>query len=793
MSTPLIALSCIVGNEEAVIERFIRSFAPVTKRMIFTHAAGKDVKYDSTNEIIDRVCEELEIDVTQMDYFNSEDWPHVDNFAKARNMAWVPHDPETAKYLLWADADDLLSSVTADILRQAAETGSSDVYVVPYEVRGKSQIIYRERMVRNDGCSKWRFPVHEVLGFTREVTYHVLKQAAVIHAPLSDKKHITTRNLTILQDSIKDGARHLFFLSQESLEKQHLPAFYAYSKAALAHPGLDSPEHYEILINLAQNQADTKEGQELAKTYAARAFEILPDRRESLALLASYALIDGRKDESLHLARLMASISMPRKAYWSLNREWYAWRGFYLLTQILRANDKEQEGLRLEQEEFQKHGAIFSICHPTYKRPHQALAMRELYLSRASNPMAVEYIFGIHHDDKESLALLSGYRHVITEGEGCCPNTLAPLKASTGKFVMIVADDLFPPEAWDDQILTVLSSEARDLTDVAEEWSTLKMALAFNDSFRPDWRTHLCHGFMTRPWLDEYMKDPWPGTGIFSDNEFSFRARKAGIIIECPQIVFDHRHYSNGKAAIDETYKDQNQRKNYEEGHRLLMERNPDYVDAPKSWTLAEKLDQVKARCGGFIVRFLQIGAHDGRSLDPIVERIYQEQWEGVFVEPQPTIFKKLCQNHPAREGLHFENCAIGEIDGKCKFYSFKDDGKLPYHATMLAGFSKDALIYNGHGYKGEIEETSVVCLSLESLLAKYKIEALDVLQIDTEGYDFEILKMLEKTPLRPMLIHYEHGILSGKDRKACQRMLKGMGYTITVLDIDTMAYMEGK
>lgn len=788
-----ICLCVIVGNEEAVIERFIRSFHKVTDRMLFTIAVGNQSE-DHTTEIIDRVCEELEIFGTILDYKNKEDWPHVDNFAAARAIAWDNYDPELAEYLLWADADDLISEESAEMLKEAAASKESDVFIVPYEVRGKSQIIYRERMVKNDGCSFWRFPVHELLGFNREVTYRVIKDAAIVHAPLPDKKTSEGRNRTILESAIQDGARHLFFLSQEACQRGQIETFKIYAKAALAHPGLDTTEHYELLINLAQNEGNCDQ----AKTHAARAFEMMPDRREALALLACYALIDGRNDEAFYLAKIMAAIPMPRKAYWTLNRDWYTWKGFYLLTQTMRASGKHAEAEKLERDQFEKNGMTFSICHPTYLRPEQALAIRDLYLGRAKNPMAVEYIFGLHHNDAESIKLLSGFRHTVTDKEGCCPNTLEPMKASTGKFIMVIADDLIPPEGWDEQILEALRDKTGDGNVTCDiyipPWEECGLVLNFNDSLRRD--GHMCHGFMTRPWLEEYLEDPWPGTGIFSDNEFTYRARKAEIVIEAPEIVFEHRHYSTGKVPMDATYADQNQNKNYVEGLKLFRKRNPDapqtymeIIETPSTeFSFRVAVENLISRKGKDLT-FLQIGAHDGKTNDEIYPFALLHEWNGIVVEPQPKIFKKLRENYEGREEqIKLENMAIARRSPTAPLFIFDPaNSDLPYHATMLASFSKEALIHNGHGYRGGIIEIEVPTISLADLIEKYGIKALDILQIDTEGYDFEILKMLAETELRPEIIRFEHAMLPNSGMEARQ-ILVSLGYKVEMIGIDTIA-----
>lgn len=795
MKQPLICLCAIVGNEESVIERFIRSFFKVADAMVFVRAIGSE-EADGTEEIIYRTCRELGIAFEFRDYSQEKEWPHVDDFAKARNLAWKLGGVTTVKYLLWADADDLIDEKSAASLRREAELGTRDVYIVPYEVRGKAQIVHRERMVRNDGCSRWHYAIHEMLEFTREVTYSALKDAVIAHAPLAGKSPSMGRNMRILQHEIKDGARYLFFLSQQYSESGQIHEFEMCAKAALAHPGLELLERYEILINLAQNKAN-----EESKGYASLAYQLMPDRREALALLACYAMIDGRNEEAFLLAKHMSSLPIPKKTYWTLNRDWYLWKGFYLLTQTMRAVGRGQDALKLEQEQFQKAGAIFSICHPTYLRPEQALAIRELYLSRADNPMAVEYIFGIHHDDPQSLALLSGFRHTVTDREGCCPNTHEALKASTGKFIMVIADDLIPPQGWDTQILNIIPNvECGLVLDMDPPMICAYMGgpfvLNFNDQLRTD--GHLCHAFMTRPWLETLLADPWPGTGIFSDDEFTYRARKAGIVVEAPQIVFEHRHFINGKAPMDATYEDQNKRSNYEEGRRLLMERNPDLKvrELPQAIRV-EPVDifslaiMEMMRVKGENIRFLQIGAHDGKTLDPLRPWIERLHWGGVLVEPQIAMFEKLKENYADRWNLFFENAALGWEDGVAKLYAFALNQNLPEHATMLASFSKEALIHNGHGYKGEIEALDVRSITLKSLVEKHKIERVDLLQIDTEGFDFEIIKMLEATELRPTIIHFESAMFGEGGKRECYGLLASMGYRVSTVGIDSLACLK--
>ena len=68
--------------------------------------------------------------------------------------------------------------------------------------------------------------------------------------------------------------------------------------------------------------------------------------------------------------------------------------------------------------------------------------------------------------------------------------------------------------------------------------------------------------------------------------------------------------------------------------------------------------------------------------------------------------------------------------------------------------------------YEHQIEPEEVEACTLMEAIESCKITSLDLLQIDTEGFDFEIIKMLDFKKLTPLVIHYEHIHLSNKDKK---------------------------
>ena len=85
---------------------------------------------------------------------------------------------------------------------------------------------------------------------------------------------------------------------------------------------------------------------------------------------------------------------------------------------------------------------------------------------------------------------------------------------------------------------------------------------------------------------------------------------------------------------------------------------------------------------------FVQIGAHDGAMHDPLRRLVATLGFKGVMVEPQPEPFRRLVERYKGREGLHFENAAIADVDGTKTLYRIRPDAVgVPDSATQLASF----------------------------------------------------------------------------------------------------------
>ena len=148
-------------------------------------------------------------------------------------------------------------------------------------------------------------------------------------------------------------------------------------------------------------------------------------------------------------------------------------------------------------------------------------------------------------------------------------------------------------------------------------------------------------------------------------------------------------------------------------------------------------------------------------------------------MEPLPDVFDRLRATYADRPELVFENVAINDVPGETDFYRHPlwDDCSGLQITTRRQRRAGDLII-----------KTRVVCMTLQQLLEKHKITAIDLLQIDTEGFDYNIIKQIPWQRIKPKIIHYEHKHLK-HTQNDCKRLLEAQGYMIEKKGHNTLAY----
>jgi len=202
----------------------------------------------------------------------------------------------------------------------------------------------------------------------------------------------------------------------------------------------------------------------------------------------------------------------------------------------------------------------------------------------------------------------------------------------------------------------------------------------------------------------------------------------------------------------------------------------------------------------------VQVGSNDGCQGDPIAELLRNNsKWNVIFIEPLPHIFRRLRANYPGSPKYRFENIAIAEKKERRRLYFVSDEIKkirsdIPFWYDQLGSFDKGHILKHSMllglsrtQLEAFIASEEVPCEPLTEVLERNRITKVDLLHIDTEGYDYEVLKQVDLKTSPPKAILYEHKHLSNEDKKAAKKLLSGAGYRLQSDDVDTLAIMHSR
>lgn len=155
---------------------------------------------------------------------------------------------------------------------------------------------------------------------------------------------------------------------------------------------------------------------------------------------------------------------------------------------------------------------------------------------------------------------------------------------------------------------------------------------------------------------------------------------------------------------------------------------------------------------------FVQIGASDGVSGDSVHPFVRTGRLKSLLVEPVAHSFLKLQKAYQGVPNVTSVHAAVGRADGVVTLYKVADSGRTidPFWSSQLASFSKAHILKHGVP-EAEIESVQVPCYTLQSLLSNHGFDSLGFLQVDTEGFDAEVVKMALQLPVPPGCINFEN------------------------------------
>jgi len=219
-------------------------------------------------------------------------------------------------------------------------------------------------------------------------------------------------------------------------------------------------------------------------------------------------------------------------------------------------------------------------------------------------------------------------------------------------------------------------------------------------------------------------------------------------------------------------------------------------------------LERILKEKGGLTL--VQVGANVGDTENDQVYKFVKAHSSGakiraIAIEPVRNLYQQLAANYADVPGVSCLNVAIAENSGIKPFYRLREGIDLAAHGLppfshQLGSFLRENLASLWQHDPGNqalkdfvnantIEEP-VRCLTLAEALTQENVTDVDLLMIDTEGYDYQVLRTLDFKRSAPRYINYER-IHLGKDEGACRRLLIAHGYGLHDHGQDTLCTLN--
>jgi len=141
---------------------------------------------------------------------------------------------------------------------------------------------------------------------------------------------------------------------------------------------------------------------------------------------------------------------------------------------------------------------------------------------------------------------------------------------------------------------------------------------------------------------------------------------------------------------------------------------------------------------GGY---FVDVGSHDGLTINNTIYFEKYNNWRGINVEPIKEVYDKLVINRPNSINI---NCAICNYEGETEFYCNRG------YTEMISGIKEcfderhKSRLERENREKGSTTEIiRVPTRRLESILEENNVTHINYLSVDVEGAEYEVIKSI--------------------------------------------------
>lgn len=178
---------------------------------------------------------------------------------------------------------------------------------------------------------------------------------------------------------------------------------------------------------------------------------------------------------------------------------------------------------------------------------------------------------------------------------------------------------------------------------------------------------------------------------------------------------------------------------------------------------------------------FIQVGANDGVSFDFLYDFVITRNSSGIVIEPVTDYFKELEYNYKDFSKIIKINKAVHPLEKEIIINKIAPHVAQKYPDWVKGIASLDSEHHKKTGIdSNDIIKERVEADTLMNIIKKnFNNIQLDYFQVDTEGFDYEVIKMIDFYVIKPYIIKYESVNLNNEDQNSLMLLLNKQGYFV--------------
>lgn len=310
MANISISLCMIVKNEEDTLAACLTSVGEVADEIVIIDTGSTD--------------QTKQIAATFTDHVYDFEW--VDDFAAARNYAF---SKATKEYVLWLDADDILTTENKEKFLTLKQTLPADVdsvmmsYHLSFDEHGNPSFSSRRnRLVKREKNFRWIGFVHEYL----EVWGNILQSdIAIVHK--KEKVH-SNRNLRIYEKALESGhsfsPRDKYYYANECKDHGLYERAIEWYQKFLDEGKGWSEDNIQACGKMSDCLTQTKDWLPAIRS-CLKSFEYDTPRGENCCRLGSIYLQQNDYERAIFWYKLATQVELPETKSPFIERSNYTW------------------------------------------------------------------------------------------------------------------------------------------------------------------------------------------------------------------------------------------------------------------------------------------------------------------------------------------------------------------------------------------------------------------------------------------------------------------------------------